>query len=101
MAQERRGNDGYIAFITETTPGTAVTPTVFGQIFDETITTSYNHEDQEPIFGNPAQTFQVLPGLRDHKGDFTIVAEPNVIAHCFDMLLTRGSMQTFYTFTVT
>ena len=86
------GNLGYIAFATEATIGTAVTPTVFGLIDDETITTSYNLEDQEPIFGNPAQTFQVLPGLRDHKGDFTMIAEPNTAAQAVDMLLTRGNV---------
>jgi hypothetical protein len=87
-----RGNDGYIAFVTETSPGVAGTPTVFGLLDDETITTSYNLEDQEPIFGNPAQTFQVVPGLRDHKGDFTLIAEPNTAAQVVDMLLTRGSV---------
>lgn len=89
---EWRGNDGYIAFSTETSPGVpSVTPSVFGLIDDETITTNYNLEDQDPIFGNPAQTFQVLAGLRDHKGDITMIAEPNTAAHAVDMLLARGS----------
>lgn len=96
------GNDGYVAFSTETAPGTpSTTPSVFTLIDDETLTTSYNLEDQDPIFGNVAQTFQVLPGLRDHKGDITMIAEPNTAAHAIDMLLTRGAVGLGYTFTVT
>ena len=95
------GNLGYIAFATETTPGTAVTPTVFGLLDNETMTTSYNLEDQMPISGTPVETYQVLPGLRDHKGDIEIVAEPNTAVELIDCLLTRGTQLTTYTFTVT
>jgi len=94
------GNLGYVALVTESTPGTAVTPTVFTLIDEESLNTNYNLEDQEPIFGNPAQTFQVLPGLRDHKGDISMVAEPNTAAEVFDMFLTRGTVTQAYTFTV-
>jgi len=93
--------NGYAAFATETTPGTAVQPTVFTQLTDETMTTSYNLEEQDVIFGNPAATFQVLPGQRTHKGDITIVAEPNTAAQIADCLLTRGTLSAAYTFTVT
>jgi hypothetical protein len=86
------GNYGYAAFITETTPGAAITPTVFAVLDNETLSTSYNLEDQTAAFGIPEETFQVLPGLRDHKGDFEIIAEPNTAAHLFDMLLLRGSV---------
>lgn len=85
------GNLGYVAFSTEATPGTAVTPTVFGLLDNETLTTSYNLEDQAPIAGTPFETFQILPGLRDHKGDIELVAEPNTAAQLVDMLLKRGS----------
>jgi len=95
------GNLGYAAFSTEVTPGTAVTPTVFTLLDNETLTTAYNLEDQTPVAGLPIETFQVLPGLRDHKGDIEIVAEPNTAAQVVDMLLTRGTVLANYTFTVT
>jgi len=95
------GNLGYVAFATETTVGTAVTPTTFALLDNETMTTNYNLEDQMPIAGIPVETYQVLPGLRDHKGDVEIIAEPNTCVELVDMLLTRGVVATIYTFTVT
>lgn len=86
------GNLGYAAFATEVTPGTAVTPSAFTLLSDETVTTNYNLEDQDPVFGYPAATYQVLAGQRDHKGDITIVGEPNTAAQLVDMLLTKGSV---------
>ncbi|HVB24127.1 MAG TPA: hypothetical protein VNG51_19470 [Ktedonobacteraceae bacterium] len=86
------GNLGYAMFVTETIPGTAVLPSVATLLTDETMTTAYNLEQQDVVFGNPAGTYQVLPGLRDHKGDITIVAEPNTAAQVADCLLTRGSV---------
>jgi hypothetical protein len=91
-AQERVGNSGYIAFGTEATKGTGVTPTVFAFLDNETMTSSYNLEDQTPIAGIPIETFQILPGMRDHKGEIEIVAEPNTALEICDMLLTRGSV---------
>lgn len=95
------GNLGYAAFATEVTPGTAAVPTAFTIMTDETMTTSYNLEEQDVVFGNASGTFQVLPGLRDHKGDITIVAEPNTAAQLADCFLTRGTLTAAYTFTVT
>ena len=89
---ERVGNLGYAAFSTETNPGTpSVTPSVFTLLDNETMTTMYNLEDQTPIAGMPIETFQVLPGLRSHKGDIEIVAEPNTALEVVDALLTRGT----------
>src|SRR5579883_3328871 len=88
---ESIGNPGYVAFAPETTIGTAVTPDIFGLMTDETMQTTYNLEDQTPIAGNYMDTFQVLPGLRNHGGDITIVAEPNTATCLVDMLLHRGS----------
>ena len=85
------GNLGYAAFATESTPGTAATPTAFTLLSEETMTTNYNLEDQDPVFGYPAATYQVLAGQRDHKGDITIVGEPNTATHLVDSLLKRGS----------
>jgi hypothetical protein len=71
------GNLGYCAFATETTPGTAVTPTVFTQM---------------PIAGIPFETYQVTAGLRGHKGDIEIIAEPDTATELFDAFASRGTI---------
>lgn len=98
---ESIGNTGYIAFGPETTIGTPVIPADFALLSDETMQSSYNFEMQTPIAGQYMDTFQVLPGLRTHAGDFTIVAEPNTSTYLFDSLLSRGTVSSAYTFTVT
>jgi hypothetical protein len=86
------GNLGYCAFATETTPGTAVTPTVFTLLDNETMTTNYNLEDQMPIAGIPFETYQVTAGLRGHKGDIEIIAEPDTATELFDAFASRGTI---------
>lgn len=98
---ENIGNPGYCLFGPEATIGTAVTPVDSAQMTDETMQTAYNFENQTPIAGNYVDTYQVLPGLRTHMGDITIVAEPNTATYLVDSLLSRGSVLTMYTFTVT
>lgn len=93
------GNYGYCAFATETTPGTAVTPSVFTLLENETMTTSGNLIDQTPIAGIPLQTYQVVRGLRNHKGDIEIVAEPNTASELVDSILVQSTL-TPYTFTI-
>lgn len=92
MATERIGNLGYAAFAPEVTIGTAVTPADFTLLMDETITTNYNLQDQAPAYGSKAETYAVIPGLRSHKGDVTVIAEPNTATYLVDSLLTRGSV---------
>ena len=88
---ESIGNTGYMAMGLQTNPTTPVTPGIFALLQSETLQTTYNLEMQTPIAGNYMDTFQVLPGLRGHAGDFTIVAEPNTAKPVFDMLLKQGS----------
>lgn len=89
---ERVGNLGYCALSPETVIGTAVTPTDATLLYDETMTTNYNLQDQAPIYGQPFETFATLPGQRTHSGDVTVVGEPNTLAYFIDMLYTRGSV---------
>jgi hypothetical protein len=89
---ERIGNLGYAALAPEVVPGTAITPADFTLLMDETMTTSYNLQDQAPAYGSKAETYAVIPGQRDHKGDITIIAEPNTATLLADALLTRGSV---------
>lgn len=88
---ESIGNTGYCMFGAESTIGTPVIPSVPAFMEDETLQTLYNFELQNPVAGSYMDTHQVLPGLRSHGGDLTIVAEPNTCIYFFDTLLERGS----------
>lgn len=88
---ERLGNLGYFGLVKETVKGTALTPTDYIPLYDETISTNGNFVDQSPIFGNKFATYAMLQGQRSHKGDVTVLAEPNTTARLLDMLLTRTS----------
>jgi hypothetical protein len=91
MATERIGNLGYFGMVKEVTPGIALTPNDYVPFYDQTFNTQMNFVDIDPIYGNKFQTFATLQGLRDHKGDVTLLAEPNTSARMFDALLTRTS----------
>jgi hypothetical protein len=91
MATERIANIGYMGLQKETVPGQAQSPTDFIPLYDQSLNTNMNFTDQNPIYGNKYKTFGTLKGNRDHKGDFTVLAEPNTTAKLFDMLLTRTS----------
>lgn len=97
---ESIGNTGYVGLEPEVTIGTPVTPTNYGFMTDETLQTNGNLEMQTPIAGQYMDTFQVLPGLRSHGGDLTIVADPNTSFYMFDMHMQRGTPVTLYTFTI-
>lgn len=99
--QERPGNPGYLALAPEVTKGTAVTPTDTVPLYEETLTTNRNLQEQAPIYGNKFEVYKVLAGMREHTGDVTVMAEPNTALKFFDMLLTRGTVSCAYTFTVT
>ena len=78
---ERVGNLGYLGMAPESTIGTAVTPTDWTLLYDESLTTNYNLQDQAPIYGMPFETYATLPGMRAHTGDVTVVAEANTFTY--------------------
>lgn len=88
---ERLANLGYFGLKKETTKGTAVTPNVFVPIYEESLTTEANFVEDNPIVGNKFKRYQVLRGNRSHKGEVTVMGEPNTIGYLFDMLLDKGS----------
>lgn len=88
---ERLANLGYLGLIKEVTAGTPLTPTDFIPLYDESITTNLNLVDQTPIYGGKFATYATIQGLRSHKGDLTVLAEPNTTAKLMDMLLTKTS----------
>lgn len=87
---ERLSNLGYLAMIKEATKGTALTPTVYVPLYEESLNSDVNYDEDTPIMGNKADTFRLLQGQRSHSGDLKILAEPNTAARFIDMLLTKG-----------
>lgn len=84
-------NLGYLAAVKESARNTPTRPNRFTPLYDESLTTNQNFQDQKPIYGNKFATYDVLRGIRTHKGDLTVLAEPNTSAMFFDMLLTKMS----------
>lgn len=85
-------NLGYLALKKQTNAATPVTPDTYAPIYDETLTTNLNLDQDNPIIGLKYARIQSLQGQRDHGGDFTCLAEPNTGAQIYDMLYTRGSV---------
>lgn len=90
-ATERLSNIGYLGLIKEATKGVPLTPTDFVPLYEETLSTISNFTDQQPAAGNKFNTYTTLQGVRSHKGDLTVLAEPNTTARICDMLLTKTS----------
>lgn len=86
----RVSNLGYMAMKKETTKGTAVTPDTYVPLYEESLTTRVNHDDDDPIVGFKSKRFNVYPGQRDHQGNLKVLAEPNTAAKFIDMLLTHS-----------
>lgn len=85
-------DQGYAAFKKQLSAPVAVIPDTFAPIYDESLTTNLNLDEDTAIVGMKVARLQSLQGQRDHGGDITVLAEPNTTAQLFDMLLTRGSV---------
>lgn len=92
MSLEISGDSGYLALAPEATEATAVTPTTFVPMYEETLSTDTNPETEMSVFGSKFARLQVTPGVRSHGGELTVMAEPNSTLMFHDMLLTRGSV---------
>jgi hypothetical protein len=88
---ERNASAGYISLGKETTKGTAVTPTVYTPYYSQSVVTDQRIMSDEPVYGSKYKRYQHLPGVRSHSGSIQVMAEPNTVAHWFNMLMTKGS----------
>lgn len=89
---ERLSNYGYVALKPEATPGVlAGTPALYAPIYSEELMTAENFVENNPIIGVNWKRYQVLPGLRAHKGTLQVMAEPNTGAHWHNMLMVKGA----------
>lgn len=88
---ERLYNDGYLGLIQEVTPGVALTPTDFGQVYNFKVKTMRNFNKLAPAAGNSYGVQQVTAGLRDHTGTLEALFEPNTAEKLVAMMLTQSS----------
>lgn len=88
---ERLSDLGYLGIKKEATKGTAVIPDVFVPLYEETMLTEVNLDDDNPIVGNKAARFQQVLGQRTHMGQIVVPGEPNTAGYMFDMLLQKGT----------
>lgn len=87
---ERSAALGYLALAKETTPGVAITPSIFVPYYKQQLYTDISLTPIQPIFGNKFKTFESVQGHRIHKGSIEVMAEPNTAEYFADMLLTSG-----------
>lgn len=85
------GSRGYMALGVQSAATTAVTPALYVPYFSESLTTRMNKRLQDSVKGNRNAVQDILAGLRAHRGDVEVLAEPNTTAHFFNMLMTKGS----------
>lgn len=88
---ERLANTGYLALKKQSSKDTAVTPNVYVPLYEESLLTNLNLDEDNPIMGNKFARFQNIMGMRSHNGDVKVLAEPNTAGYLLDMLYTKGS----------
>lgn len=88
---ERLGSFGYFAGIKEANKGVPQTPTFFAPMYKQSVSTDIVLTEIIPAVGNKFARYAVVPGQRNHKGTFTIMAEPDSAAYFMDMLYTQGA----------
>lgn len=82
---------GYCAIGKESTKGTAVTPSIYLPIYNETIMEDAGLQSIDAIMGLKAERFKTLRGQRKFKGAIDFLGEPNVAGYIFDMILNKVS----------
>ena len=88
---EHIGVLAYAAIVKEVTKGTALTPTTYVPLYSEKMTTDIALDELLPAVGVRFKRFENVPGLRSHKGEITVLAEPNTTAQFVDMLMVAGA----------
>lgn len=88
---ERLGALGYMALKKQVDATTPIVPDDYVSLYEENMTTDLSLVEQNPAVGTKAKVYSLLQGLRSHKGDITVMAEPNTAAKIVDMFATQGA----------
>lgn len=84
-------DNAYLAIKPEATPGVAVVPTVFVPLVSENMKTVVNHSVDRRMKGANWQGNDVLRGNRMHEGEIVVLADPDMLGHFMNMVMTKGS----------
>jgi hypothetical protein len=88
---ERNQAAGYMAIGRQTAPLTPVTPNILTPFYKQSLETMVNLIQDKPVYGNKFEIFQSLQGMRSHKGQITVMAEPYTAMYWLDQILTLVS----------
>lgn len=93
MSNEYSSNNGYVAGRVEAGEGiVGGIPNVYALPYNETISTEWNANTDNVIFGSKFARFNATPGVRSHGDDLEITAEPNTSSLFWKSLLTEGTI---------
>lgn len=84
-------DNSYLALKPETTPGTAVIPTIFVPLVSESIRTNIGYTADRRMKGLSFKSDDILIGERKHEGDIVIYADADNIGHILNMTLLKGT----------
>jgi len=88
---EKISNLGYCAIKVEAAKGTAVIPDIFAALFNESIITNVNFDEDLSMRGIRDELYGHFRGGKDHQGEIEVLAEPVTAAHFINMLLKKGA----------
>ena len=81
----------YLALKVEATEGVAVVPNSFCPLVSEAIKTIMNYTADRRMKGYDWKSDDLLKGTRKHEGDIVVLADPDNLAHFFNMTLLKGT----------
>jgi hypothetical protein len=84
-------NKSYLAIIPETVEGTALKPTNFIPLINESIKTTLNLTPDNRLKGSAWKGDDLMRGIRKHEGDLTVWGDPITLGHLFNMLYKKGT----------
>jgi len=84
-------DNAYLAIKPESTPGTAVIPTIFVPLVSEAIKTVVNHNADQRMKGVDWKATDLLRGNRSHEGEVVVLGDPDSLGHFLNMVMTKGS----------
>lgn len=82
---------GHMIVGLQSAAGTPVTPGVAIPYYKESLTTDPSFVKLNPAMGNKFETFKIMRGMRKHRGNVTVLFEPNTAGHLLNMLYTKGA----------
>lgn len=83
-------SESYLAIKPETTPGSAVIPTIFVPLISESIVLEPNHIADRRMKGIDWKSDDLLRGARNYTGDLVVWADANTIGHLLNMVMEKG-----------